>query len=466
MAVAFALRVATLGQSLYGDELYTYADVVGRSLGDALRQVHALEDTPPLYFLLAWLSAKLGDPAVTLRLPSLLLGTAAVPVTYLLGRRMVSQAAALVGAALVALSPFLIFHAGDARAYGALLCLAPLSTLALLRVVDGGGRGSWFALVGATAAALMTHYTAVFVVAAQLVWAVGFRAGHQKRVVSAHAVAALGLIAILLSGSEAGVAENAGLFPFSLDVVAGQTARALVGGPFTPLSQIPGSVAAALVALAALAALAGARREALHRPPDRLVLAVMLALAAPAGVLLYSAAFSSIFTARNLTSSLPALALLAGAIVSAGHGRRRRSVAIAALLVAFLVAASTTLTASARRPPFDAAARFIDEEVDTADGVVQLDSFPVPYPGGRDPLLDSLRLYLARPEQAQRLTLEDRAAWRALSKRPRIFVSVGQITGLKGVPPPPRLPVRWRLVARRSWDGFAPVAVFVYRPSG
>ena len=48
-----ALRVAGLGQSLYGDELYTYRALVDHGLGDALRSVHRTEDTPLLFFVLA-----------------------------------------------------------------------------------------------------------------------------------------------------------------------------------------------------------------------------------------------------------------------------------------------------------------------------------------------------------------------------------------------------------------------------
>ena len=46
-----------------------------------------LQNNPPLFYVLAWASAKLGDPDTSIRLPSLLLGTAAVPMTYALGLR-------------------------------------------------------------------------------------------------------------------------------------------------------------------------------------------------------------------------------------------------------------------------------------------------------------------------------------------------------------------------------------------
>jgi hypothetical protein len=62
------------------------------------------------------------------------------------------------------------------------------------------------------------------------------------------------------------------------------------------------------------------------------------------------------------------------------------------------------------------------------------------------------------------LVLDDRAGWAGAARSPRIYVSLGQVTGLEGVPPEPRLPVAVRLVESRSWKGFAPVAVFVFEP--
>ena len=44
-----------------------------------------------------------------LRAPSFLAGVAAIPLVYLLGARTVGRAAALVAAAITALSPFMIF---------------------------------------------------------------------------------------------------------------------------------------------------------------------------------------------------------------------------------------------------------------------------------------------------------------------------------------------------------------------
>ena len=50
-ALAVALRLATMRDSLMGDELYMFNIVHGHSLGQALHIVRATEKTPPLLFI-------------------------------------------------------------------------------------------------------------------------------------------------------------------------------------------------------------------------------------------------------------------------------------------------------------------------------------------------------------------------------------------------------------------------------
>jgi len=73
------LRLPSFRDSLFGDEISTYFIVVGHSLGRVLVLVHSnQETTPPLYFVLAWATKGiLGSPAQSIRLVSLVAGTAA-----------------------------------------------------------------------------------------------------------------------------------------------------------------------------------------------------------------------------------------------------------------------------------------------------------------------------------------------------------------------------------------------------
>src|SRR2546423_2619744 len=78
-AIAFGLRLAELHQSLFGDELFLYRIVAHHGLGRVFALVHDTESTPPLHFVLAWLGAKLGDPTVGMRVPSLVAGAPPPP---------------------------------------------------------------------------------------------------------------------------------------------------------------------------------------------------------------------------------------------------------------------------------------------------------------------------------------------------------------------------------------------------
>src|SRR5919108_6536164 len=103
-ALGLGLRLALLGQSLFADELSTWWIVSTHGLGGVVSTVHSdAEITPPLYFVLAWLFTRVHESPELLRLPSLLAGVAAVPLTYLLGARTLGRAAGLVAAALVTL---------------------------------------------------------------------------------------------------------------------------------------------------------------------------------------------------------------------------------------------------------------------------------------------------------------------------------------------------------------------------
>ena len=171
VALAEALRFATLGvQSLDFDEAYT-VQIVGGSLGHVFRQVPVTESTPPLYYLLQWAWAQVfGVGVVGLRTLSALLGTLVVPVAFAAGRRLGGVRAGLVAALLVAVNPLMVWYSQEARSYALLSLLCALSFWAFVCALE---RPSVAVLAGwalASAAALATHYFAVFLVGVEAVW--------------------------------------------------------------------------------------------------------------------------------------------------------------------------------------------------------------------------------------------------------------------------------------------------------
>jgi 4-amino-4-deoxy-L-arabinose transferase-like glycosyltransferase len=166
-----ALRFSTLSAQSYWSDEATTAHEVLLPLGALLHQIHVNETTPPLYFILAWLWAKvLGNGEAGLRSLSALLGTGLVPITYLCGRELVSKRAGLLAGAFAALSPFMIWYSQEARAYMLFAVLCGLSFLFFARALrtrsdrDIAWWGVWSAL------AILTHFFAAFLVAPEGLW--------------------------------------------------------------------------------------------------------------------------------------------------------------------------------------------------------------------------------------------------------------------------------------------------------
>lgn len=146
-AGAALLRFPTLHtQSYWYDEAIT-VELVRQPFHAMLGALPHSESTPPLYYVLAWIwSQILGTGEAGLRSLSAAIGTATVPVTYAAGRQLVSRRSAFVAAALVAVSPFLVWYSQEARAYALLVLLGALSLIPLRRAVGpraGGPLAAW-----------------------------------------------------------------------------------------------------------------------------------------------------------------------------------------------------------------------------------------------------------------------------------------------------------------------------------
>jgi mannosyltransferase len=170
-ALAALVRFPTLGvQSFDHDEAITVGLILHPSLVDTLHAVGG-ETSPPLFYVLEWFSAKLfGSGEVSMRLISALAGTATVPVTYELGRALVSRRVAIVAGALLAVNPMLFWYSQDARPYALLVFLSALSFLCLVRAVESPTPlrlASWAAVC---VLAFATHWFAGFLIAPEAAW--------------------------------------------------------------------------------------------------------------------------------------------------------------------------------------------------------------------------------------------------------------------------------------------------------
>jgi hypothetical protein len=477
-AAALALRIAGMGQSLFGDELFTYADLAGRGVGGVVDHVAhgGVEDNPPLFFVLAELSSRLGDPRVWLRLPSVLLGAATVPLIYAAGRLAVGERAALWGAALWTLSPFALFYGIEGRAYATLAFFVALSTLA-------GLRRWWVLYAVAVCAALYSHYTAVFVLAAQAAWLWLARPQARRPLLLATGAAALAFVPWLPLLAEQQRDESAtvigALYPVTLRSVGDALARQLCCHPYVGARDLPGPAGLVLLGAGGVAVVAGNlwwRRKA--RPAGGRaagasggLLVALLAAATPAGLLLYSAAGTDLFAPRNLTASLPALCLLLGRLIArlpARAGLAAGGLVAAGLLVGTVI----SLGPSKQRPDLRGAAALIDARAGARDlyleSLLSLSDAPE--------LRAALRINFDRPHtaaaplefrrQGGRLrAVADRSVWLAAADGRRVFVVAPELRDVTGVPvPPPELAGRVRREDTRRFPGIYAIDVAVYGP--
>jgi mannosyltransferase len=170
-AVGVGIRVAVASESMLADELSTYWIISTNGFGGVVSTVHSdAEITPPLFFVAAWLATQIDLTPELARLPSLIAGAASIPIVYLLGLRTVGRPAALVAAAITALSPFLTYYSAEARGYALMMVLVALSTLAMLVAVDSSRTRWWVVYAACSCAAVYSHYTSVFALGTQFLW--------------------------------------------------------------------------------------------------------------------------------------------------------------------------------------------------------------------------------------------------------------------------------------------------------
>ena len=336
VAGAALLRFLALDvQSLSTDEAFT-VEIAATDLDSVLSSVKSTESTPPLFYYLAWLWEKpFGSGETGMRLLPALLGTLLVPATWAGARETLSPRSALIAAALVAVSPLLVWYSQEARAYALLALLSTLAFLFFVRALRGGGGRDLALWSVCSALAVATHYFAVFGVAAEGLWLLLARRDVPGRVLAACAAPVLvgGALLPLLVHQEEHV-PRAWTEAFTLwDQLKGLVQQAAVGPRWTWLVQRPGVLAILLLGAAALALLvrrgtAAERRGAL--PAAVVGLSIVIP---PVVISLFGA---NLVATRNLIAAWPLAAIVAAAGLGAERARRGGALVAAALCAVML----------------------------------------------------------------------------------------------------------------------------------
>jgi mannosyltransferase len=110
--------------------------LANHNVADMLQWIARIDHHPPLYYLLLHYWVKLnGVNASDVRMLSVLFGTATIPITYLIGKRISGVLVGLAAAVILALSPFNIRFAQEARMYTLLMFNAAVAIYALVRLL-------------------------------------------------------------------------------------------------------------------------------------------------------------------------------------------------------------------------------------------------------------------------------------------------------------------------------------------
>ncbi|MBN1335662.1 MAG: glycosyltransferase family 39 protein [Deltaproteobacteria bacterium] len=216
MLVPLGLAALTLGLCtsslqhwpLSADESFTWR--VARAPLDEVLRLVAADVHPPLYFLLAWVSAHLGDSDACLRLPSALAAAVAVACLARVGAWGMGERIGSLSAGLLAASPFLLALGTLARPYACLVALGAGALAAGMNLALGSHlRRAGALLAGIGIVGSLFHLVFPVVVAAV---ALGVATTDRRRALVAFTACALsaGVALVWLVGPGAGQIEHAG----------------------------------------------------------------------------------------------------------------------------------------------------------------------------------------------------------------------------------------------------------------
>lgn len=107
--------------------------LASRDIPEMLQWIVQIDQHPPLYYLLLHFWIKLnGASPYDVRLISVIFGMAAIPVIYLIGKRMAGVTVGLAAAVFLAVSPFHIYYGQETRMYTLLTFNAAVAMYALV----------------------------------------------------------------------------------------------------------------------------------------------------------------------------------------------------------------------------------------------------------------------------------------------------------------------------------------------
>jgi len=161
LVVAVVIRFVT-ASALWLDEAQTVA-IARLPLGDLAEGLRH-DGAPPLFYVLlhGWMSI-FGESDFSVRFLPGVFAVAALPVAWLAGRRLGGRSVAWAAVLLLAVSPFAVRYATEARMYSLVVLLVLVGYLAVVELLERpGSRRATIGVGVVTGTLLLTHYWSLY----------------------------------------------------------------------------------------------------------------------------------------------------------------------------------------------------------------------------------------------------------------------------------------------------------------
>ncbi|PWU18669.1 MAG: hypothetical protein C5B48_14495 [Candidatus Rokuibacteriota bacterium] len=370
-ALAAVLGAIALGHRSYWLDESVSVTIAKLNWSGFTHVVKTREANMALYHLLlsGWTDL-FGDSEAATRSLSVLVGAAAVPVLFLLGRRLAGTTAGLVAGLLLAVNPMFVRYAQEARGYALCLLLVTTASYLFVRGLQEPSWATWVAYAAVAALAAYAHFFALLVPAASAVSLLFLRGTPLpwRKILGAAVLLGLlllPLVVLVSSNTSSGI---------------GWASGNRIGRVFKSIHHHPPLVAAVLVVggLCLVAAWLGLRRALGRRFGSPAAwswgfvgswIVVPFVVVAVLGVV-----YRPLFVLRYFIVCLPAV-MLAGALLVGAVRRRWLAASLLAALVAVSVVGTARWYRNGQNEDWRHATRYVLGSARPGDGVL----FYAPY---------------------------------------------------------------------------------------